>query len=235
MQGLRERMTAIVERLAPEGRASARQELERLWQLGVESYDDLLAFATSKQEPDLRATACWYLGRLGDCRGLSTLARCLHDEDVYLRCAAARALGELGGDEAGAQLVECLELERDPDVRMAAAYGLQMTGGPRAAGVLLSISRDTHEEDRVRGMAIESLAYVADSRVVTDLVELLDDPSVEVRFWTIFSLGQLGDASLIPTLERLLGDDECLFGVGSIANEAVETIEILRSNRNDQS
>lgn len=234
MQDFRERMAAIVEQLAPVSRAGAKQQLERLWQHGVETYDDLLALATSEQEEgDLRGLACWHLARLGDDRALAPLVHCLHAEDVDLRRQAARCLGILDGDEAGARLVECLEQEQDPDVRMYAAHSLGMIGGLRAFEALRSILHHSHEEPRVRAMAIESLAHLEGTQAA-DLVGFLEDPSAEVRYWTVFALGQLGDASVIPMLQRLSGDRECPEGLGSIADEVVEAIENIGSSTRHQ-
>lgn len=233
MKHLHKRLQSIVAQLAPEGRAGAQQSLERLRRLGVETYDDLLAVATGEPDTSVRASACWYLARLGDERALPALARCLAADDVALRCEAARCLGILDGAEAGARLVERLDVESEPDVRMYAAHSLGMIGGPRAFAALSAIIHRSHEEPRVRAMAAESLAYVGDERAIPDLLRLLDDPSPEVRYWTVFALGQLGDASLIPTLRRLQDDHERPPGLGSVADEVAEAIEILEDGAND--
>lgn len=60
-------------------------------------------------------TACWFLARLGDARALSPLAQCLQSEHANLRV----------------HLIECLEHEPDPDVRMYAAHSLGMVRGQR--------------------------------------------------------------------------------------------------------
>jgi hypothetical protein len=50
----------------------------------------------------------------------------------------------------------------------------------------------------------------------------------------VFALGQIGDTSVIPTLERLREDGECPEGLGSIADEVAEAVEGLRSSQGNE-
>ncbi|MCY1063977.1 HEAT repeat domain-containing protein [Nannocystis sp. RBIL2] len=235
MSKFRKKMEAIVRQLLAESRASAQQDLDRLWQAGVKTYDDLLAFAGSEHEADLRETACWYLARLGNQRAFPTLARCLAAESVELRGGAARWLGILGGDDAIARLVQCLESDPDSYVRMYAAHALGVIADKRAFEALRAALHRPGEAPHVRGMAAESLACIFDPRGIDELLLVLDDPSAEVRYWAVFALGQLGDASLIPWLRPLLADHECPPGLIPISEEVAETIEELDTKERDRS
>lgn len=223
-------MESILGELAPPSQPGAKEDLERLWKLGIKTYDDLLALAMDEGNANLRETACWYLARQGDKRALPVLARCLQAKDPALRQEAARCLGILNGDEACAQLVKCLQQEADPEVRMYAAHSLGMIGGPSSFDALRATLRYADEEPRVRAMAAESLAYVRDPRAIADLLKVLDDSSSEIRYWSVFALGQIGDASVIRSLERLGEDEECPEGLGSIADEVAEALKGLRGS-----
>ncbi|MCY0994196.1 HEAT repeat domain-containing protein [Nannocystis sp. ILAH1] len=234
MAKFRKKMEAMVGQFPPETRASAQQDLERLWQAGVETYDDLLAVAEGEHEVTLREIACAYLASLGDRRALPTLARCLVAESDQLRCEAARCLGNLGDADAIAPLVQCLESDPDSYVRMYAAHALGVLADERAFEALRAALHRSDEAPHVRGMAAESLACLFDRRAIDELLLVLDDPSAEVRYWAVFALGQLGDASLIPWLRPLLADHECPPGLIPISQEVADTIHILEHSTKER-
>ncbi|WAS94270.1 HEAT repeat domain-containing protein [Nannocystis punicea] len=209
------------------------QDCSRLWQYGIETYEDLLALAEGEHDVDLRRSACWYLARLGGERAFTAFARCLEAEEERVRCGAALSLGELGGEQAMERLIQCLEADPDADVRWFAAHGLGEIGDKRAFVALRTVLRRSEEDPRVRGMAAEALAYIGDRRGVGELVKVLGDPSPELRYWVVFALGQIGNASLIPKLLPMLEDHASTPEFGSVADEVAATIEILKEKEGE--
>ena len=84
-------------------------------------------------------------------------------EDV-IRCAAARALGALGGENAAAPLVEAL-MDPDPDLRTDAMTALVRCARPEDAAVIRrSLEGDPVAEVKVA--AIQALARLKDASSV---------------------------------------------------------------------
>ncbi|MFZ0286466.1 MAG: HEAT repeat domain-containing protein [Terriglobales bacterium] len=48
----------------------------------------------------------------------------------------------------------------------------------------------------------------ADRLAFSTLLEELEDPSPEVRFWSVFGLGQMGDRMAIPALTKISHEDK---------------------------
>jgi len=90
---------------------------------------------------------------------------------------------------------------------------------------------DRNEDPRVRGLAAEALTEAGERRAVPSLIAVLGDPSVEVRFWAAFALGQLGDPAALRALERLAETDDAeLPGWRSVKDEAADAIERIRQH-----
>jgi HEAT repeat protein len=94
---------------------------------------------------------------------------------------------------------------------------------------LLRVLDDATEQPSVRGVVAEALTGPRSLRAVPHLVAALRDPHIEVRFWAAFALGELGDASALPSLEELARtDDGVLEGWGTIRDEASAAVESIR-------
>ncbi len=115
---------------------------------------------------------------------------------------------------------------------MAAAYSLGLLGDHRAVDPLLACLADRSEDPRVRGFAAEALTGPSERRAVPALIAALGDPSVEVRFWAAFALGELGDPAALSALQQLAQTDEAtLPGWWSVSDEAAAAIESIRARR----
>ncbi len=92
-----------------------------------ESYIEMLSWALEHPRPEVRLRAASFLGRLGT-RATPALPHLFQvfrrTEDVYLRAEIARALGEIGGEEAGRFL---LLMAGDPSVIVRLAAVKTMT------------------------------------------------------------------------------------------------------------
>lgn len=97
----------------------------------------------------------------------------LRDGDEVVRCAAARALAVLGGNDAAAALVEAL-LDEDPDVRTDAMGALVRCARPEDADAIRrSLLGDPIKE--VKLTAIEALARLEDRASIPLLAALAKD------------------------------------------------------------
>jgi HEAT repeat protein len=83
----------------------------------------------------------------------------------------------------------------------------------------------------IRGQAAESLGMLEYKKALPQLLKALEDSEIEVRFWAAFALGQIGDHTSIPHLQRLAAKDKStLRGWWSVAKEAKDAIANINSN-----
>jgi HEAT repeat protein len=135
----------------------------------------------------------------------------LKDESVFVRSAAALALGKIGGEGALQRLAALLE---DPEVRVreTAALGLGFLGGVEARHsleVVLAESgkaeRATRESDHALSFAAMGLGLAGEVGAVPVLAETLQSsPSEEVRCAAARSLGLLGSREALSALVEVL-------------------------------
>ncbi len=223
----RDRLQQIVEGVVPELRERAREDIEHVLGIGVESVDALFsALENEHTDPETRKILCWVAARLEDERATLPLIRLLSHSDEELREEAARSLGQIGGVKAVEPLIDALLLDRVADVRCAAAYALGLIGDTRAMTPLIQILSDRSEAPAVRGFAAEALADLEEPAAVKPLVDALSDASQEVRFWATFALGEISTVEALPELERVAASDEGILpGYGLVRDKAKEAIE----------
>jgi len=131
------------------------------------------------------------------------LIQALGDRDLYVRCAAVEALGELGDLQAVPALIQALG-DRDLYVRRVAAEALGKLGDPQAVPVLIQALGDWNEA--VRRAAAEALGKLGDPQAVPVLIQALGDRYTDVRRAAAEALGELGDPQAVPALIQALGD-----------------------------
>jgi HEAT repeat protein len=99
--------------------------------------------------------------------------------------------------------------------------------------------RNGNETSGVRGQAAEAIGYLCQFRpnpeAFRQLMTTLSDSSVEVRFWSAFALGLIGNSKAIPELRRLVDNDKGVldgwWGVGKEAQDAIQQIKKRVSQR----
>ena len=128
-------------------------------------------------------------------------------------------------------------------VREQAAYVLSFCypGSPDdnewAPKALLGLYRKSGEHPRVRAQAAEGLANTMTMErrgkplyrpAVDALLAGLNDPSPQVRFWSVFALWQIRAREALPELERLAATDQAMCpGWWTVAEEASDAIASL--------
>lgn len=238
-----ERLHTIVEKVIPEHRLRTQQEVASVFQAGGHSFDSLFRLI---QDPaasiDIRCTACWIAGRLGNLRAVKALLVALGAQEPELRAQAAISLGELQSKEGIPFLLTCMLNDPDIEVRTSATYGLGLFFEDRTepaqeqvTQTLISVLSNERESPKVRGQAAEALANRGDHQALFPLQTALDDASVEVRFWAVFALGQLGDPYALTALERVAATDQAVLpGWWSISKEARDAIQQIQERQSDE-
>jgi hypothetical protein len=144
-----------------------------------------------------------------------------------------RAAEALANSHNGRQfLIRVIRSKEPPEVRRAAAYGF-VYGELQSSefNALLGVFVNANEESAVRGQIAEALGprinfsrrnrlrrrdWIARSAFVRGL----DDPSPEVRFWSIFALARPGNEWVIPKLESMTSDRTPVPGFWTLGQEA---------------
>jgi HEAT repeat protein len=163
-------------------------------------------------------------------------------QEPELRAQAAISLGELQSKEGIPFLLTCMLNDPDIEVRTSATYGLGLFFEDRTepaqeqvTQTLISVLSNERESPKVRGQAAEALANRGDHQALFPLQTALDDASVEVRFWAVFALGQLGDPYALTALERVAATDQAVLpGWWSISKEARDAIQQIQERQSDE-
>jgi HEAT repeat protein len=88
------------------------------------------------------------------------------------------------------------------------------------------------ENTAVRGQAAEALAYISSERSLPCLLEAAQSPVPEVRFWTAFALGSIGNPIAEPVLRELATSDHVqVAGWGKISEEAAAALDKISQAR----
>jgi HEAT repeat protein len=111
------------------------------------------------------------------------------------------------------------------DTRAAAAYvlGFGRFGSARAS--LEEVLNDLNEDGFVRGHAAEALAYLQNKDSAAVLLRHLNDRDLGVRYWCIFSLGQIGDSEALSAIKQIAESaDDQVYDGHSLRTEALDAI-----------
>jgi len=209
-----------VDHTPPARRKYGREALDSLQAQGITSFDQLAASLPFLRDEAL-STAIWALPYFDKRRTVPLLLKQLDHPEPLLRGYALIALELIGGARAGAAFVRHLEGDPDPWVREKAAHGLGFLFDSRyidlAFEPLLSALANSDEVPAVRAQAAEGLGNVLDcsdrrtrryKRAQAALIQALEDPATEVRFWAAFALGVMGSRTALPKLRQLAEADE---------------------------
>ena len=212
--------------LTGDRRGHAMGNVEKLEAAGVRSFTDLVSMASSR-EPDQAALACWLIGQLDLKRGSSALAA------VFTRSAepsvfweAAKALSVLRKGQRS--LLRCLQQEVDHRKMEAGAWALGMMGHAEAAPILLGLLEQPALPDFLTAQAAEALGMLQAPDALDALIAKIEDPSPEVRFWSAYALGEIGDTKAVPTLKKAAADDVGVARFGPVAAEARNALQRIR-------
>ena len=193
--------------LGAERLAVATDEIEELLEVLVSGDDDG------------REEAALALGRFGIV-ATGRLADILATGESSARWWAARALAEVGGEDAVQSLVSLLG-EPDPDLRACAALALGRIGDGSAASALAAKLDD--QSSFVAGVASDALSMLGDSAVEA-LAGRLGDENPHTRLLAVRALGRIGSDSAAGPLVGVLEDPSYL--VRYYAQEALDALGV---------
>lgn len=149
--------------------------------------------------------------------------------DVY---EAAKEISERDDPRTLSSVIRTLNHGKRVLNRTAAAYALTLMHGGRTAIVALEETlQNRQKHPRVRSQAAESLHLSHRERSHKILLQNLQDPSKEVRFWCAYSLAEMGDPDALAALRKLAKvDHRIVKGWWSVSREANWAIRTIREN-----
>lgn len=148
--------------------------------------------------------------RAGAVRALEAIIR--KDPATGVRTEAAFALGQLGGPEATAVLVEKAASTDESIVRGAALDAIETSRDPSAIPGLINLFRlKRGEDDVVAQLGANQALRKIGAPAVPQLLQALNDPSANVRQAVVRVLADMGNPEVADRIAALQADPD--FGV----------------------
>ncbi|GAK55816.1 PBS lyase HEAT domain protein repeat-containing protein [Candidatus Vecturithrix granuli] len=170
----------------------------------MKTHVDALIQQIQHGSPDSRREAVRQLGNMetpadrGDV--IQGLIQVLEDEDVAVREAAEEALTRLGGRDVIQSLILCLS---SPSTTLlnAAIEILSRIGYAAIDPIRALLESKDHD---IRKFGCDILGNLRHAEAVYDLIDLLNDPHVNVAIAAGEALGKIGNSDAVPYLIRAL-------------------------------
>jgi HEAT repeat protein len=186
-----------------------------------------LASALTDPSPRVRAAAAAGLAERGEESAVPLLAsRLAQDKDKFVRKTAAYALGGFHGRERTSALVAAI---KDKDMEVRGAVAVSLGDHPDAEAVPALSAALSDKSAFIRAQAAHALGVNGQgaSQTVPNLIGLLaKDEDAEVRRCAAAALGQIGDRSALPALERARHDRDPY--LDQVAIDAINIIKGIR-------
>jgi HEAT repeat protein len=143
----------------------------------------------------------------GAVRALEIVLR--QDPDRGVRVDAADALGQLGGPDATALLVEKAASTDESDVRGAAVIAIETSRDSSAIPGLINLFRlNRGQDDVVAQIGARRALLKIGAPAMPQLLQALNDPSAKVREAVVEVLGEMGNPEVADRLTGLQADPD---------------------------
>ncbi|MDY7091561.1 MAG: HEAT repeat domain-containing protein [Acidobacteriota bacterium] len=223
---LRRHLKSVVKKLDASVRSSAAEALARIEdEIEISEAAFQEALGDSRLEPLLLADIAWLVG-LARLRSVSpTLEKLVSEETPEaLLWETTKSLASLG---QGAEVMRQLTLTaEDPEKQKIGVYGLGALRDQEAVELLENILLDPRAPVFLRAQSAEALGYIQEMKSVPSLLRASHDAAPELRFWSVFALGQLADPRARQRLAEIAENDhEMVKGWWEVSREAQEALK----------
>ncbi|MGB8839256.1 MAG: M1 family aminopeptidase, partial [Candidatus Acidiferrales bacterium] len=184
------------------------ESLKALGKIGGNGAEQQILAAVHDDKPWVRKVAVQQLGNFSEDGSLGPkLTEIASTDKAYgVRAAALNAIGEIKAPNAYDILTAAVKTESPNDtIRNGALEGLGSLGDDRAVLALLEWSAPGKDLE-TRGAAIRAVAEMdlKNKTITRTLISYIREPYTDVKFTTLFALGQRGDPDAIEPLEELV-------------------------------
>jgi hypothetical protein len=205
--------------LADEDPRVRQLAIHSLWDYEQRDLADIyLRLLDEDESVDVRAAAAAALGKfvyLGEIEELPLemfkqiedrlLAKMRSDDSTRVRQCSLEALGFSGRDEVH-PLIESAYYSGNDDWLLSALVAMGRSANERWNGMVEQML--SHDRGEIRLEAARAAGELEVRHSLEQLIELLDDPDIEVRMAAIWSLSQIGGEGVRGALEKLYEDAE---------------------------
>jgi len=169
----------------------------------------VLRTALADEEMSVRAAAAEALARRKDAAVLPTLTELAGSSMPVVRATAAYSYGVLGSTAGRKGVQRLLYQDRNPEVRVRAIRGLEESGDPESAPLILDVFKGENDV-RVRVAAANALVQLETPELVDHLIETLQltDALAPERVAMVAVLARFRSDKPLDILRAVLGGDD---------------------------
>lgn len=179
-----------------------RSALEALGRIDFGRFTEAFTVALTDECPEVRRVTAEMWGANHPPRALDNLGRMLRDEDLWVRCAAIRGLGESGDSAA----LPVLRASADAVDGIELITGIEAIARLAGAAALPDLrARLGHEDPEVVKVALDLIARLepaAGEEVAAEVIALLDHHDPEVRFAAVRFAAERPGMRALPAMRR---------------------------------
>jgi hypothetical protein len=168
-------------------------------------YDILRKTALEDRDMEVRRSAVFWLGNIGDARGLAGLKEIFRkDREPEIREHVVFALSLRKEKEAVVEMIR-IAREEDEESREKAVFWLGQKASEESIKALKDIVQSPTEEDKLKEQVVFSISQLPAEKSVPMLLNIAKThKSASVRKKAMFWLGQSGDPAALKYFEEIL-------------------------------
>jgi len=202
--------------------------------LEISTAGDLLITAAHDVNTTVRNSAIEALGRINSAKAIPVIEAALDDPET--RNAALQAICEIKGPESDAAIVKALARLNWHAIDEYLHYAkIIAAAGERkltdTAPILCARANSETETGEMQVVIVRALGLIGDPRGIKPAIRLMEEGKGMAPCYAIWALHDIGDASALPDLERMLSHKGT--GIREAARQAIAAIkerELQRPN-----
>lgn len=207
----------LIERFKDSEIVQRRGLANLIGRMGSQGIVDKIAQLLNEDDRDIKKSTINILADIGGSKAASYIIALIKSEDWWVRRRVVEALSRLKDPASVQPLLEQLDAERDPKIKVEIIRTLGEVGNQQSALRILPHIKDS--DMIVRQMVVEAMEKTADSSVVSNVIEVMKDADVNVRRAGAEILDKIRDPKAAEILIKALKDSD--WWVREIATDAL--------------
>ena len=186
----------------------------------------------------VRAQAAESLGSMRSKEATPALIKALKDENRNVKSAALVTFGYIRDKDSVGPLLEFAEKEEDVGLKIQAVNVLGVIGDATAVPALVKLLDD--KNGRIATISAQSLGRLRSPDSVKPLLSKIESEDAALRQYSIRALGEIGDKSALPDLEKRLEKEkdpavklEMANTLGNLGSAAGYDVALLAASSDD--
>jgi HEAT repeat protein len=223
---LKKELKKVINQFEGDYKKKVKSDAEKIISLNAHSLDDLITIVLEHRKIENRCIACWFIGQLSFKKAEKVLLDLFKKEkNKSLLWEIGKTFIEINNKDTIDFLMKILKNDSNANRRLVSAYVLGFLKSKESTSVLIEILHNKNEKRKIRGQAAESLGNIGNKTVIPELIKALKYCPT-IKYWVIYSLGELKAKKAIPYLEEIIKKDKSIVkDFGAIKDEAIYAIE----------